>query len=83
MKPEGTPRYMLSMLGNHVCVYSDPVTHYFGEQQACEAILAFADLVAAMKGLEYPDEPGRYCDHAAEPCRRCEAVRAALAKARG
>jgi hypothetical protein len=38
-------------------------------------------LEAALRGLKYRDEPGepdRYCDHAAEPCPRCEAARAAL-----
>lgn len=43
--------------------------------------------VAALEGLKYPDEPGqplaRFCDHAAEPCSRCEAARAALAAVRG
>ena len=47
-----------------------------------------ADLLAALTGLRYrPDmtepqpQPDRYCDHAAEPCPRCEAARAAIAEA--
>jgi hypothetical protein len=38
-------------------------------------------LRAALEGLRYPPEPGqpdRFCDHAAEPCDRCEAARVAL-----
>ncbi len=37
-----------------------------------------AELRAALAGLEYYDAPGRFCDHAAEPCPRCEAAREAL-----
>lgn len=48
-----------------------------------QLISAAPDLLTALAGLEYPGEPGRYCDHAAEPCPRCEAARAAIAKARG
>lgn len=33
-------------------------------------------LRAALMALEDPREPGRFCDHAAEPCPRCETVRA-------
>lgn len=36
----------------------------------------------ALSALEYPDDPGRFCDHAAEPCERCVAARAALGKVR-
>ena len=42
-----------------------------------------AELSAALRGLEYRDDPGRYCDHAAEPCPRCEAARTTLAAAGG
>jgi hypothetical protein len=50
-----------------------------------DAILAAAspNLYLALKGLEDPYEPGRFCDHAAEPCARCEAARKALARAEG
>ncbi len=52
------------------------------EREATARLIAAApDLLATLKALEYPDEPGRFCDHAAEPCPRCEAARAAIAKA--
>ena len=44
-----------------------------------KAVNAHEALVAALRGLEYRKEPGTFCDHAAEPCPRCEAARAALA----
>lgn len=40
-------------------------------------------LLAALRGLEDPDEPGRFCEHAAAPCHRCDAARVAIAKAEG
>ncbi len=44
-------------------------------------------LLAALNGLRYPGgfagEPDQYCDHAAEPCNRCEAARAAIASVKG
>jgi hypothetical protein len=38
-------------------------------------------LLAALKGLEYPKEPGVFCDHPVEPCPRCKAAREAIALA--
>ena len=35
-------------------------------------------LEAALRGLRYPGEPERFCDHAAAPCDRCDAARRAL-----
>ncbi len=43
-------------------------------------------LLAALRGLAYDPGSGsplRYCQHASEPCPRCEAARAAVAKAEG
>jgi hypothetical protein len=37
------------------------------------------ELKAALRGLESRYEPGVFCDHAAAPCHRCDAARAALA----
>jgi hypothetical protein len=44
-------------------------------------ICAAPDLAAALLGLEYGNEPGAFCDHAAAPCSRCDAAFAALQKA--
>lgn len=37
-----------------------------------------AALTVALAGLRYKDEPGRFCDHAAAPCTRCDRAAAAL-----
>ncbi len=50
--------------------------------QAAREHNAHASLVAALESLEYRKEPGRFCDHAAEPCPRCEQARAALVLAK-
>jgi len=45
-----------------------------------------AELLAALKGLEDPKEPGRFCDHADYPsdqCPLCRAAQEAIAKAEG
>jgi hypothetical protein len=43
-----------------------------------------AALVAALKGLEYDRQPGRYCDHSDyEACPRCAAAVAAIKLAEG
>jgi hypothetical protein len=65
---------------------AEVVTDYVGEEEAianAQLMHAATDLLAALKSLEYPDEPGRFCDHAGEPCPRCEAAKAAIAKAQG
>lgn len=37
-----------------------------------------ARLRTALIGLRYHREPERFCDHAADPCQRCEAASFAL-----
>lgn len=49
-------------------------------------VIAAPNLLAALKGFEYPNFPGRFCDHAdfaTELCPRCKAARAAIAQAEG
>lgn len=44
-------------------------------------ISAAPELAAALLVLEDRREPGRFCDHAAGPCHRCDQAVAALKKA--
>jgi hypothetical protein len=47
-------------------------------------IAAAPALLAAIRGLEYDRQPGRYCDHSDyENCPRCAAVVAAIKLAEG
>jgi hypothetical protein len=67
---------------------ADPVCLARDLKTADAKFLAFGHarlraLEAALRGLRYPNEPARFCDHAAEPCSRCEAARAALAAGPG
>lgn len=47
-------------------------------QRTAEALAVAKQLAEALDGLRYKDEPERLCDHAAAPCRRCDAATAAL-----
>lgn len=60
---------------------SDVLRGYCGEAYAhfvCRAANAHVALVEALEGLRYKGEPTRFCDHAADPCNRCDAATAAL-----
>lgn len=65
------------------CVHRDCARQVMAdrEQQAAHWSRVGPGLLAALEALEYRDDPGRFCDHPAEPCERCyaawKAVRAA------
>jgi hypothetical protein len=54
----------------------DPATIHNAQLMA-----AAPDLASALLVLEDRRDPGRFCDHAARPCRRCDQATAALQKA--